>query len=153
MSSATVNQSVKNKFFRVLRQVSSAHGVLPKSYFPAGVTLSDVIPHSIKGGSADVWKGQQGGNQVCIKTYHTQTAADLKKVKRVCGSSLFQPGVGLTRFRSEVLPWDCSVEICFASECGTLPRSLGNVDLVFHHHSLATEWKHCQVHPETRGGR
>jgi hypothetical protein len=89
VSSATVNPSLKNRCFRILRKVSPAQGVLPKSYFPPGVTLSDIIPYA-SGGFADIWKGQQDGKPVCVKAFRTQTAANLDKIKRVCGRSLFQ---------------------------------------------------------------
>jgi len=84
VSSPTVNPTLKNRCFRVLRKVSPSHGVLPKSYYPEGVTLSDTIPYA-SGGFADIWKGQRDGNQVCVKAFRTQTAANLDKIKRVCG--------------------------------------------------------------------
>ena len=87
MSSTAANPSLKNKCFRVLRKLSSAHGILPKSYFAAGVTLNDTIPCT-SGGFADIWQGQQYGNVVCIKAFRSQTAANLDKIKRVCNSSL-----------------------------------------------------------------
>ena len=83
-----VDPNLKNRCFRVLRKVSPAHGILPKSYFPPGVTLSD-IPYA-SGGFADVWKGQQDGKPVCVKAFRTQPAANLDKVKRVCASFLLQ---------------------------------------------------------------
>ena len=73
---------MKNRCFRVLRKVSPAHGILPKSYFPPGVTLNDTIPYAA-GGFADIWKGRQGDNPVCIKAFRTQTATNLDKIKRV----------------------------------------------------------------------
>ena len=91
MSSATVNPSLKNRCFRVLRKVSPAHAVLPKSYYPPGVTLTDTIPYA-SGGFADIWKGDQDGTQVCIKAFRTQTAGNLDKIKRVCGSSVSHRG-------------------------------------------------------------
>jgi len=84
-----VNPSLKNRCFRVLRKVSPSHGVLPRSYFPAGVTLSDAIPYA-SGGFADIWKGELDGHQVCVKAFRTQTAANLDKIKRVCDSSLYR---------------------------------------------------------------
>jgi hypothetical protein len=83
VSSTIVNQSLKNRCFKVLRNVSPAHAVLPKSYFSLGVILVDTIPYA-SGGFADVWKGDQGGDQVCVKTFRTQTARNLDKIKRVC---------------------------------------------------------------------
>ena len=91
MSSATANPVVKRRCFRVLRRVAPAYSVLPKSYSPPGVTLSGTIPHT-SGGSADVWKGQLDGNQVCIKTFRIQTTADLDKIRPVCASSLLRRG-------------------------------------------------------------
>ena len=79
-----VNSNLKNRCFRVLRKVSPSHGILPKSYYPEGVALSDTIPYA-SGGFADVWKGQRDGKQVCVKAFRTQTAANLDKIKRVCG--------------------------------------------------------------------
>ena len=84
VSSTTVNPTLKNRCFRVLRKVSPSHGILPKSYYPDGVTLSDTIPYA-SGGFADIWKGQHDGNPVCVKAFRTQTAANLEKIKRVCG--------------------------------------------------------------------
>ena len=84
MSSATVNPSLKNRCFRVLRKVSPTHGILPKSYYLPGVTLMDTIFYA-PGGFADVWKGQLDGNQVCVKAFRTQTPGNLDKIKRVCG--------------------------------------------------------------------
>ena len=77
-----MNPSLKNRCFRVLRKVSPAHGVLPRSYHPVGVTLCDTIPYA-SGGFADIWKGQQDGETVCIKAFGTQTATNLDKIKRV----------------------------------------------------------------------
>ena len=87
MSSTTANPSLKNRCFRVLRKVSPTHGVLPRSYFLPGITLSDAIAY-VSGGFADVWKGQLDGNQVCVKAFRTQRLGNLDKIKRVCGSSL-----------------------------------------------------------------
>jgi len=67
-----------------MRKVSHSHAILPKSYYPEGVTLSGAIPYA-SGGFADIWKGQQDGNQVCVKAFRTQTAGNLDKIKRVCG--------------------------------------------------------------------
>jgi hypothetical protein len=82
-----VNPSLKNRCFRVLRKVSPTHAVLPKSYFPSGVTLTDTIPYA-SGGFADIWKGDQDGVQVCVKAFRTQTAVNLDKIKRVCSRSI-----------------------------------------------------------------
>lgn len=87
MSSATVDPGLKNRCFRILRKVSPARGILPKSYFPSGVTLLDYIPYA-SGGFADIWKGKQDGNQVCVKAFRVQTAVNLDKVKRVRGCFL-----------------------------------------------------------------
>ena len=73
----------------VLRKVSPSQGVLPKSYFPTGVTLSDTVPYS-PGGFADIWKGELDGNQVCVKAFRTQTAANRDNIKRVRVSSLYR---------------------------------------------------------------
>jgi len=90
VSSPTVNPSLKNRCFRVLRKVSHSHAVLPKSYYPGGVTLSDAIPYA-SGGFADIWKGQRDGNQVCVKAFRTQTTGNLDKIKR--------------RFYREIIGW------------------------------------------------
>lgn len=87
MSSTAVDSSSKNRCFRVLRKISPAHGVLPKSYFPPGVTSGEAIPYA-SGGFADIWKGQKDGNRVCLKAFRTQTAENLDKIKRV--SSIFR---------------------------------------------------------------
>ena len=92
MSSATVHPSLKDKCLGVLRNVSPTHRVLPKSYFPPGVTLlSDSAPHA-SGGFADVWKGQLDGNEVCVKAFRIQTASNPDRIKEVCGSSMPQRG-------------------------------------------------------------
>ena len=85
VSSPTVNPSLKNRCFRVLRKVSHSHAILPKSYYPEGVTLSDTIPYA-SGGFADIWKCQRDGKQVCVKAFRTQTTENLDKIKRVCGA-------------------------------------------------------------------
>ncbi|KAF9645420.1 kinase-like protein [Thelephora ganbajun] len=89
VSSNTVDPGLKNRCFRVLRRVSHACGILPRSYYP-GVTLSDIIPYA-SGGFADIWKGQLDGHQVCVKAFRTQTAANLGRIKR--------------RFYREVIGW------------------------------------------------
>ncbi|KAF9644383.1 kinase-like protein [Thelephora ganbajun] len=76
------NPSLKNRCFRVLRKVSHSRGILPKSYYLAGVTLSDIIPYG-SGGFMDVWKGQLDEHQVCVKALRTQSAGNLDKIKRV----------------------------------------------------------------------
>ena len=109
MSSATVNTNSRNRCFRILRKVSSVHGVLPKSYFPTGVTLSDTIP-LVSGGFADIWMGQQDGKQVCIKAFRTQTATDPEKIKRVSDGSLLRLEVHSTGIRgSTVRSWGGSI--------------------------------------------
>ena len=95
VSSPTVNPSLKNRCFRVLRKVSYSHGILPKSYYLDGVTLSDAIPCG-SGGFADIWKGQRDGNQVRIKAFRSQTAANLDKIKRVCGGIFDEAELRLT---------------------------------------------------------
>ena len=92
VSSTAVNQNLKDKCLGVLRKVSQTHRVLPKSYFPPGVTLpSDPVPHA-SGGFADVLKGQLDGNDVCVKAFRVQTAANPDKIKQVCGSPTLQRG-------------------------------------------------------------
>ena len=86
VSSSTANPSLKNRCLRVLRKLSPSQGILPKSYYPDGVTLSDTIPYA-SGGFADIWKGRRGEVQVCVKAFRTQTTANLDKIKRVCGDS------------------------------------------------------------------
>ncbi|KAF9789361.1 kinase-like domain-containing protein [Thelephora terrestris] len=81
VSSDTVNPGLKNRCFKVLRKVSPAHGILPKSYYLVAVTLLDSIPYA-SGGFADIWKGQMDGRQVCVKAFRTQTTANLTKIKR-----------------------------------------------------------------------
>ena len=83
VSSTTVNPSLKNRCFKVLRRASPSHAVLPKSHYLDGVTLSDTIPYA-SGGFADIWKGQHNGNQMCVKAFRTQTAENLARIKRVC---------------------------------------------------------------------
>jgi hypothetical protein len=82
LSSNATNADMRNQCFKILRQVSLAHGILPKSYRPSKVTLSDTIPYA-SGGFADIWKGQLDGQQVCIKAFRTQAAANLDKIERV----------------------------------------------------------------------
>ena len=94
---------MRNRCFRVLRKVSPAHSILPKSYLLPEVTLSGDIPFAI-GGRADIWKGEQDGKQVCVKAFRLHSGVNLDKLKRVCGSSLFQRGVSSARPQSDVLP-------------------------------------------------
>lgn len=104
MSSTAVDPSSKNRCFKVLRKVSPAHRVLPKSYFPLGVTSGDTIPYA-SGGFADIWKGQKDGNRVCLKAFRTQAAENLDKIKRVCGGPIFrrESGLGLTPIRDSTV--------------------------------------------------
>ena len=82
MASTTVNPNVKKRCFKVLRRVVPEYNVLPKSYSPVGVTLSDNMPLAY-GELSGVWEGQLNGNRVCVKTFRTQTEVDLKEIKRV----------------------------------------------------------------------
>lgn len=95
VSSAAVNRSLKNRCFRVLRKVTSSHEILPKSYYPEGVTLNNTIPHAT-GGFADIWKGRWGGNHVCVKVFRTRTAANLDKIRRVCAGISHEDELSLT---------------------------------------------------------
>jgi len=67
-----------------------------------GVTLNDAIPH-VLGEFADVWKGEQDGNQVRIKTFRSH------KLKQVCGESLKYGGKGELNlkqsFYREIVGW------------------------------------------------
>ena len=85
VSSPTANPILKDRCFRVLRNVSPAYGVLPKSYFLPGVAIIDGIPYAA-GGFADIWKGLRDGSQVCVKVFRIQTPASPDKIKRVWGS-------------------------------------------------------------------
>ena len=89
VSSATVNPNLRNRCIGVLRKVSPAHGVLPKSYLPTDVTLSDDIPHAL-GGFVDVWKGRQNGKRVCVKAFRTKMVTNPERVKQVRGDSLLR---------------------------------------------------------------
>ena len=82
MASATVNPNVKQRCFKVLRRVAPVYNVLPKSYSPLGVTLSNDMPRA-SGVFSDIWEGQLDGNRVCVKTFRTRTEVDLKKIKQV----------------------------------------------------------------------
>jgi hypothetical protein len=84
MSSTAVNPSLKKRCLSALRKVSPVYAVLPKSRFLPGVTLIDTIPYA-SSGVADIWKGDQNGNQVCVKAFRTHTAGYLDKIKRVGG--------------------------------------------------------------------
>ena len=91
MSSAAVNPNLKNRCLRILCEVSSTHGILPKSYFPSGVTLPSGTPHAT-GGFADVWEGQLDGNRVRVKAFRIQTVTNPQKIKCVCRNSVFERG-------------------------------------------------------------
>ena len=83
MSSTTVDPGLRNRCLRVLRKVSPAPDALPKSYILPGVTLSSIVPYAAGlGGFADIWKGQQGGNQVCVKAFRSRTAI-VRQIKKV----------------------------------------------------------------------
>ena len=84
VSSPTVNLSLKNRCFRVLREVSHSQAILPKSYYLEGVTVRDTY---VSGRFADIWRGQLDGNRVCVKTFRDQTTGDLDEIKRVCGGT------------------------------------------------------------------
>lgn len=68
-------------------RVLPTYGVLPRSYYLPGAILSETIPYA-SGAFVDIWKAQWGGNQVCVKAFRTQTAANLDKIKRVRGGPL-----------------------------------------------------------------
>lgn len=91
VSSATVNPSLRDRCFTILRELSKAHSVLPKSCFiPSGVALSGAPCHA-HGPVMDTWNGFLDGDQVCVKALHTQKVAEgLDKIKRVCDDSSFQ---------------------------------------------------------------
>ena len=93
---------MKKRCLGVLCRVSPAYGILPKSYFPPGVTPSDTIPYAT-GVFADVWKGRQDGDQVCIKTFRTKKAADLDEIKRVRAVPYCDEEMSSTLLQSEVL--------------------------------------------------
>lgn len=80
MSSSAANPDLKGRCFAVLRKVSSAHGILPKSHHLLNVTLSGDNAHA-SGGSTDIWKGQFSGQQVCVKVFRTQ---EVDKPVRYC---------------------------------------------------------------------
>ena len=81
VSSTTANRNLRDRCFRLLREVSPARGVLLKSYLLPEVTISDDIPFA-SGEFMDAWKGQQSGNQVCVKVFRTQQAARMDKFKQ-----------------------------------------------------------------------
>jgi len=81
VSSTAVNPSSRERCSKVLREVSAAHCILPQSCFPPGVTLNGTTPYA-SGGFADIWKGQEGGNQVRVKAFRTLPHTD--RIKRVC---------------------------------------------------------------------
>ena len=84
VSSNTADPSLKNRCLRVLHKLSRLQGILPKShYYPDGVTLSETIPYA-SGEFAEIWKGQRGEVQVCVKAFRPP---NLDKIKRVCGDS------------------------------------------------------------------
>lgn len=82
-----VDPSSKDRYLKVLRTLAQIYGILPKSYFPAGVTLANNIPYTSRG-FADVWEGRQGGKLVCIKAFRIPMVTEPEKIKRVCGGSL-----------------------------------------------------------------
>ena len=45
------------------------------------------------------------------------------------------------------------MEVCFASERGTLLRNFRDIVLILHHQSLAVKWKHPRVHPQKPEGQ
>lgn len=90
MSSTIVNPSLKNRCFKVLSGASLSYGILPKSYFPTGVTLTGTIPYT-SWGPIRIWRGQLDGNQVSVKVLRTRAVANPDKIKQVCDSSLFCP--------------------------------------------------------------
>ena len=82
------NPDLENRSFETLPEYSPA---CAKSCFLSGVALVDNVPYAT-GGFTDTWKGQQDGNQVCVKAFRTQTQVHLDKIKRVGGSSPFRSG-------------------------------------------------------------
>ena len=87
-SPSAADPGLSNRGFDALGTISSAYGVLPKSYLLADVTLSGTVPYAL-GGSMEIWRGQQNGRQVCVKALRRGAFENLDEVKRVCGTSVF----------------------------------------------------------------
>lgn len=83
LSSNAVDESVKQRCFRVLRKFSPDHDILPKSFYLDKFISRDTIP-SDSGRFADIKKARLDGRLVCIKVFRTQTGAGMGKIKRVC---------------------------------------------------------------------
>jgi hypothetical protein len=79
-----MNADIKDRCLGILRRVSPAFGILPKSYYLPQITLSDTIPYA-SGKFADVWKGQLHGRQAGIKAFRTQAEEGLDEIKQVRG--------------------------------------------------------------------
>lgn len=75
--------STKRWCFKLLRQVSPEHGVLPKSYYLDKAILRDATPSEL-GILTDVGKAQLDGHQVAIKAFRTHGRETPEKIKRVC---------------------------------------------------------------------
>ena len=86
-SSSAMNPSPGDRFFKILCQVSQAHGILPKSYHLTDVTLGDAISCT-SGEFACTWKAQAGGRQVFVKAFRQLATTDLDNIIRVCHISI-----------------------------------------------------------------
>ena len=78
-----MNSSIGDQCFKILREVSRAHEILPKSYYLTDVTLGDASLCT-SGEFMDTWRAQVGGRQVYVKAFRTPETTNLDNIKRVC---------------------------------------------------------------------
>lgn len=77
-----MNPILKNRCFKVLRNVSHTQEVLPKSCYLTDTTLSGPIPYA-SDEFADIWRAQLDERQVSIKAFQLQNVVGLEEAKRV----------------------------------------------------------------------
>ena len=69
-----------------------------------------------RGGQANVWKGEHGGQDVAVRVIRTYSNKDVRKVIKV-GCSLFVYHTLITTFCAEILQRGCDVEIPSTPQC------------------------------------
>ena len=83
VSSSTVNPSLGDRCFKILRKVSQAHAILPKSYYVADVALN-CIDHYAPFRFANIWRAELDGRKVSMRAFPALTHESLERTKRVC---------------------------------------------------------------------
>ena len=73
----------RRKSVRILRRVCSSQAILPRSCILSDDISKEADARFASGGFADIWKGRNNGNRVCVKAFRVYTT-EMSKIKRVC---------------------------------------------------------------------